>query len=643
MTFEATPVLSRRAAMGLAATFTMFPALTGRTQSPPSKALRGLDVKGPIAWRNIRTDYDAVGNGVASDFVAFRAFRSWALAQTGWVGLVVPPTSGHYVTAGNYGGGVVNTPFFGIKKLVVSGYGASMDGLHGSALNNNPQYRHKIRSVDAGSKTVELIDRGAARFLSVGSMVLLAGLDLQGGWGYPPNSHFNEWHRITSINGGRITFEKPIKYDYRDDWPRFFEGNAYELGSVGPAAICRTVPGWDCEHWLYGLRSTTKGQTYYFVRKAVIVDCRSDADGFIIGASEDHRIVNQQHTKTQMEVDKLVTRALIEDYDPPDQAILVQSSSVDELTIRGGTRSINGTARHTYIHGGSSRSIFLGPVAYGVSDTIEIKDRTVTGAIVGTPKLSVPLNEKLTYQGNGVFRYTGSPPQWFVPGAVGIIRTVDPFFDHHVFRILRVRSENGQVNGPILIHTDIKGDRLPVVDGYANGSILRHNAPNLTVVNCSGCPTAEELSLLPPNSPYGIFRRRTFDGSVDKMWMGYLVGRLVHLNVNVMRPYTGVAPNMTASLGQFGTFILHKDRKWSRPKVSFNLRMPGERIITPKGVQGAQSGDKSLDALTGGVWMPNNFDFNVHVSNGGATPAVSAEDASVRPMVILEVLTDQEF
>jgi hypothetical protein len=605
-----------------------------------------LDV-GPIAWRNIRTDFGAVGNGVASDFVAFRAFRSWALAQTGWVGLVIPPTSGHYVTAGNYGGGVINTPFFGIKKLVVSGYGASMDGLHGSALANSSQYRHKIRSVNAGSRTVELIDRGAARFLSVGSMVLLAGFDLQGGWGYPPNCHFNEWHRIASIEGGRVTFALPIKYDYRDDWPRYFEGHGHEMGGIGPAAICRTVPGWDCDHRLYGLRSTAKGQTYYFVRKAVLVDCRSDGNGFIIGASEDHQIINQQHTASHMEVDKLTTKALIEGYGPSNKNITVQSSSVDELTVRGGTRRVIGTARHTYIHGGERESIWLGPIAYGISDYIEIRDAVVTKEIRGAPGLGVPLSE-LTFR-NGTFRFANykHAPQWFVPGAVGVIRTVSPYLDHRVFRILRVRSEGGQPSGPILIDTDIESSDLPAVRGYANAAIVRHNAPNLTVVNCSGCPDAEELSLVPPNSPYGIFKRRTFNGLSAGNPMGYLMGRLVHFKIDVTKAYTGVAGALNLSVfGPFGGYFITADKeavRTERTPIRVNLKAAGERVITPEGVTGAQAGDTNLDMLTGGVWMPASAGFNLHIGNGANAVDISGEDPSVRPSVTVEVLTNQEF
>ena len=166
---EDLPSFTRREALAIAATFAVLPTHDGQAQVPAAK-LKGLNV-GPITWRSIRTDFGAVGNGTSSDFVAFRAFRDWALTQTGWVGLVLPPSSGHYVTAGQYGRGL-NTPFLGIKKLVVSGYGASMDGLHSGAMINKAEYRHKIRSVKAGSTTVELIDRASVRFLSVGSMVL---------------------------------------------------------------------------------------------------------------------------------------------------------------------------------------------------------------------------------------------------------------------------------------------------------------------------------------------------------------------------------------------------------------------------------------------------------------------------------------
>ncbi len=630
---------TRRTVVALTASGALLPSVVARAQSQPPKELKDLNV-GPITWRNIRTDFGAVGNGTASDFVAFRGFRDWAMLQKGWVGLVVPPSSGHYVTAGPYSGGANNMPFFGIKKLVVYGYGASMDGLHGGALTNSAQFRHKIRPVKAGARTVELIDRASIRFFSPGSMVLLAGFDIQGGWGYPPNNHYNEWHRIASIKEWRLTFEKPIRYDYRDDWPRFFEGHAHELGGIGPAAICRTIPGWDCEHRIYGLRSVSPGQTYYFVRKATLIDVKSDGNGWIIGASEDHQIIGQQHTATNLEVDKLTSKALIEDYGPPNKNILIQSSSVDEMHVKGGTRAVLGTARHMLITGGERPSIHLGPVAYGTSEEIIIRDAVVTSGINGFPSLANTLNDKFTYVGDGVFRLHG-PVYWLVPGAVGIIRSAGPYFDHHVFRVLSVRSENGQVNGPVLIKTDLKGEVLPAVVGVKNGAIMRHNAPNLTVTNCTGCPSAEELSLAPPNSPFGIITRRTYDGSASGIVPhGYVLGRLVHMKVNVVQPYTGsLAPNFQLRLGQFHGFAIRPDKTVVNANAfSVNLKVAGERIITPQGVSGEQTGDLGLSALSGGVWVSMK---EVWLGNGTSATNISGEPASARPIVTIELRTDQ--
>jgi hypothetical protein len=619
--------------------------------SASERGIRNLNV----AWKNIVDDYGATsgGSGTASgDYTAFKAFRDWAVEQSGWVGLVLPPSSGgaYYGVNGSYtaagpGGwppAITNTPFFGIPKLIVYGYGAAMNGLHGgSMVNTNVNNRAAIHTVSAGSTVLQLKNIDDAAIFEAGRMILLAGLDLQGGWGYPPNSHFNEWHRISAIDGDQITLTKPIRYDYKDDWPRHFEGNQFELGGLGPATICRTIPAWDCEHRIYGLRSHKPGeQTYYFARKAMLVDVRSDDLGWIVGASEDHRIIAQQHSTSGMEADKLTTSALIGEYHPSNRSINIQSSSIDDLEVRGGTRSINGTARHMLIHSGSSPSIRLGPTSYGISDEITIRDHEFAELIGTNGGMNYPLDEDFTYEGDGVFRYTGAAPQFFVPDAVCLIGTNSPFFHHTPFRIVSVQSENGEIDGPILLNTTLTGEAVPEINGQTNTSIMRHNAPNLTVINCTGGREAEELSLVPPNSPYGMFKRRTLNGAnTSDGSMGYLLGRLVRLKINVTQAYTGVQSTLALRIGgQFGGWIVHSDLTQSRPLVSVNLKIAGERVITPEGVTGSQTGDSNLSAFTGGIWIGNNFGFNVDMSQ-----TISSEAEGVRPIVTIEILTDQEI
>jgi hypothetical protein len=590
-----------------------------------------------------------VGDGGAStgDYTAFKAFNDWAREQSGWIKLYLPPTpGGYYGTAGGYGSDApVNAPFAGIKKLIVLGYGASIGHIHGAALRNTANGRALIYTVAAGSKTVRLKDIEDASKYTVGAMVLIAGLDMQG-FGYPPNPHFFDWRRITDITDDVITLDQPLENDYRDDWPNWFLGHGLELGGIGAATIVSTYGSWDCEHRIYGVHVQGTGQVYPFYRRSYQFDVKQSGSGVIIGASEDHRIINQQHTAGHHEVDKLTTRGLITEYGPADKNIDFQSSSAGFIEIRGGTRRIIGTPRRILIRGGTRDEIRLGPWAYGITEYAEIRDAVVTSQILGSPGLAASLTDgDLTYEGDGLFRYTGSGPvSWFIPGAVGVIGTATPFYRHSPFRILSVTSESGETGGDVLIQTTLTGDELPEVSNIENVSLLRHSAPNLTVVNCTGCRDAINLSLAPPNSPYGIIWRETLTLNGGTQF-GFLMGRLVHLKVNVQQAYTGVASALTLRLGgTFGGFLIKGDWTSARNESSpsqINLKVAGERIITPEGVTGVQSGDTGLDFYTGGVWM--SASFGVFIGNGSSAVDISGEDASVRPIVTVEMLTDQEI
>lgn len=619
---------------------------------------RGIKNLTPITWKNIVSDYGATSGGsgtAAGDYTAFKAFRDWAVEETDWVGLVLPPTPGsYYGTQGSYaaagGGGwplaISNTPFFGIPKLIVMGYGASMNGLSASAVPNGNTHRADIASVSAGSYSVTLLDVDDAALFSVGAMVLLAGLDLQG-FGYPPNSHFNEWHRIAAINGAIVTFDRAIRYSYDANWPRYDAGSAFELGGIGAPAIVRTLPAWDCEHLIYGLTSYNPGgQTYYFVRKSYLFDCKSDDNGFILGASEDMKIVNMDHTASNMEVDKLTTKALIGEYGPSNRSIQIQSSSVDELIIRGGTRTISGTARHTIIDGATAPEIRLGPLAYGISDEITIRDSAVTAFTESD--IYHLLDASLTYEGSGVFRHVGaSPSQFLVPNAVCYLRTGSPFYNHSPFRVLSVASDGGGNDADALITTSLVGGTLPAISGIANARVYRHSAPDLTVENCTGSEAAVELSLAGANQPYGTFSKRTYTGTpyaVNGVTAGVLFGRLVHLKINVTQAYTGAAGTLTIKLTQFGYGVINGDMTVTTSHIRVNCKVAGERVITAGGVTGEQAGDVGLSDLTGGVWMPRSIGaFFGAGTNGSTAVDVSAEAEGVRPIVTIECLTDQEF
>jgi hypothetical protein len=116
----------------------------------------------------------------------------------------------------------------------------------------------------------------------------------------------------------------------------------------------------------------------------------------------------------------------------------------------------------------------------------------------------------------------------------------------------------------------------------------------------------------------------------------------VHLKINVVQPYTGnIAPNYTLKLGQNGYWVVNADKTTKRTNFIINLRKAGERIVTPDGVTGAQTGDANLKDLADGVWLPSQL--NTFLGNGDGPVDISGEPDNVRPIVVVEALTEQKF
>ena len=111
-------------------------------------------------------------------------------------------------------------------------------------------------------------------------------------------------------------------------------------------------------------------------------------------------------------------------------------------------------------------------------------------------------------------------------------------------------------------------------------------------------------------------------------------GTLVKLRVNVIRAYTGALATLNLNvLGQFGGGIVGVDgftlSKWN---PTINLKIAGERIITPGAFTGDQTGDSDLSI--GAVWFYNGL--KPFLSGN-----ISADNGDKWPTVEIEVITDQ--
>lgn len=95
-----------------------------------------------------------------------------------------------------------------------------------------PHMGYRINSVSAGQKFVTLSNPSEHSNFAIGNRVFLHGYNQQlHNAGYPPNSRYFEWNRITNINviTGEITLQRTTKNAYRKDW---LYNNVSENGPV---------------------------------------------------------------------------------------------------------------------------------------------------------------------------------------------------------------------------------------------------------------------------------------------------------------------------------------------------------------------------------------------------------------------------
>jgi len=151
-----------------------------------------------------------------------------------------------------------------------------------------------------------------------------------------------------------------------------------------------------------------------------------------------------------------------------------------------------------------------------------------------------------------------------------------------------------------------KSFRAPV-DGNGNYWVSVHPCPDVTVRDCHGCADIVNLSRAPARRPLFEYARITLTGNFAAVEGMMVWGTVVKLRVNVIRAYTGALPTLNLNvLGQSGAGVVGANgfslSKWN-PVI--NLKIAGERVITPEAVTGDQTGDSELS--TERIWFYNGF------------------------------------
>jgi hypothetical protein len=589
--------------------------------------------KAPITaiTKNIVTDFRAKCDGVSNDAPAFLWFNSWARAQTLPITLTIPPGS-----ICNFASGRNNAFAVGVKNLVVSGYGATMNAtfLGGFGVKEDNAHSSRVATTTAGATSVTLLNpRETSRF-RVGRWALLSGLDVQGTWSYPPNHAIFEYVLVTGIDAatGQITFSGPISHSYKSTWPHY-SGAKYDIG--GPATLYALDPSWDTEVEYKGLTISSKLQTYTNGRLAKYTDVTfSDCNGGGgLSPTQNLKMVLTNVTMPcTMEVDKLVSTLNIEG--GTFGHLLFYSSSTTLVANNTKIDVLNGTPQKAILSNSTIGLFVAGTLHYGRTTEISCTNCSI-GAFKNPPGGSLDSNVDTRYtMSDGVITVPNShgPLSWAVPGVNAMFALYDGSLltEGSPFQVIDLTQDATNT----YIETSLAGGFPLLPTDPSHGlNIYAHPTPKFTCTNCTGSVDAMDLSQTgAQGQPLFSYSKRTYSGSTQRPPRFTIWGNMVKLSINVMTPYTGIQPTLTLTpLGAGGTAVISSELS-TNYNPAINLKIAGDREIFPNSIVGAQSGDSI--SIPGTIWFEQGIGPYLSAD-------ISGEPSSVWPTFTIEVTTDQ--
>jgi hypothetical protein len=478
---------------------------------------------------------------------------------------------------------------------------------------------------------------GHIRRFPVGKWLMLGGLDTQGLWnapyGFPPNQTFFEWREVTAVDTtkGVITLDRPLSNTYLSTWPNYNQGNNYEADNGGPATIWAVGDSWNSTVEYRGLTINQEGQTYSPARHVTYRGVTfGGGHGGIPTQNETWSAINSNFADVNMETDKLIGTMTMDGV--TIRQIKFQSSSTDRLIMKNSivTKMLDGTAKRAEITDSQLDAFKVGAYAYGVASgpvvctRCAVKTFKFYGGFVQNDHLS-----DYSMSG-GVISFpntaaTGSGPahRWVVPGTT-VFWSAPGYLTIGSFQLKAVEQDATNT----YVQTNAPGS-FPSIGSpisYRTGVM-----PRFTCDACSGDPALVATNLQSgaiPLAPLATYSRRSYapGGASKNLGSLVVIGKLVSLTINVTQAYTGSDSATLNPTGEFHNFTV-KQSDWSRydwwPTV--NLKVAGERIITPSGVTcngvpGGCSGDLNL-TVPEGIWIPNGIDPSLpNKLSGGTTP-----------------------
>lgn len=232
--------------------------------------------------------YGAVGNGIADDTAAFVGMHAAILS----VQEAAPSTR----FAINFASGASyiyswNRWMWGIRYLTVNGNGSSICNINNSGssahegiLRTNrdafsvlpyneiwgtTHFGYYINTATIGATSVTLKNPSDASNFSVGKVVLIASYSQQAG-NYPPNARYFDWVVVTGISSATISFDRPLNFLHREDWPTG-DDEANQITMARIVAAEREIP-WTIEGKIRDLVAITNPNAGDYWGEIVLIE-----------------------------------------------------------------------------------------------------------------------------------------------------------------------------------------------------------------------------------------------------------------------------------------------------------------------------------------------------------------------------------
>lgn len=584
-------------------------------------------------------------------------FHSSQVAASTSVYLTVPAGAyGFFVSSGGTGAPSNDADFWsgGFTDLHVLMTGATFaDGempggdfsppfqLGGRGVINDVNNSARLNTVSSGATTVTLTNSSNADLFTNGAWVMISGIDLQAS-GYPPNWYLFEYRQITGISTatGVITLNAALDNGYLSTWPLY----GSFAGSGGPAGIFNmgtTFPPPVGNNSAWAGTTTFVGGTFNSTlgwgttrQNNTFTNCVFGT-GLPITNSFNATVNGGGSTNAAPEIDKVTTNLTWSNHNV--RKFIIQSASILNMTMSNLTISstesgpaITGTVKNHTMTNVITPSLAIGP-PYGYTQSVVCSNCTIdaitaAGPLGGGGSGNPGVQDHWTFS-SGVFTIPSSDAafvcSWAVPGAAAMWRGSGAFQNEMMFRITDVSMSAG--SSVYFVTTNwTKTSSLPAVPNSSHLFVQLAPTEAITFTNCSGAdPYTTDFSCAPAAGHIYAYSGRTYNqahtSSIQQpvtLW-----GALQQIIIDVTTPYTGVRPTLTAQVMDIQT-LRTSDFTQIRYSPVVDLKVAGQRVITPGSVTGSSGSDSGLTLATS-VWFMDqaftgfNPSANVSTEAGG--------------------------